>query len=169
MRAKRIAIFLVALSLAVGSSLPAGATDDAQLILKYVNKNSGLCLAVPGASTTNGAKLIQFRCSGGGQDWSKESGSWARFVNGDTNKCMAIPNGSTTAGVQAIQWTCGSGHEQIWNADGVKIDTYDTIVNYKSRMCLAVSGASKAEGAAVIQWPCNGGAEQQWKLYLTTA
>jgi arabinan endo-1,5-alpha-L-arabinosidase len=167
MRLKRIAVLLAALSLAIASSLPASATADGSFVFRYVNKNSGMCLAVPGGSSTDGAKLIQFRCSGGGQDWTSTSSGWSTITNGDNRKCLAIPGGSTTQGVQAIQWTCNGGQEQVWNADGVTIDTFATIVNYKSRMCLAVSGASKAEGAAVIQWPCNAGAEQQWKILVT--
>jgi hypothetical protein len=163
MKVRWIAVLLLSLLVTTFGTVPA----NAGLIVwhRFVNRNSGYCLAVSGNSGADGAKLIVWRCSSSGQAWLLTGGEWGN-VEAGSGKCMSIPGGSTTAGVQAIQWTCGSSYERLWDASGVTLSDYGTIVNYKSRMCLAVSGASTAEGAAVIQWPCNSRAEQQWKMLM---
>lgn len=169
MRIKLITALLTSLVLVSGLPGPASAdtAGSEREVPTYKNLNSGLCISVAGASTANGAKLIQWTCQGEGRGW-EGGGAWKQIVNFHSRQCMAIPGGSTSDGVQAIQWPCGSGQEQFWNDDGVEALKYGTIVNYKSRLCLAVSGGSTALGAAVIQWPCNGRAEQQWKRGLSS-
>jgi hypothetical protein len=154
---------VVSLILLVVSAPGAGADEE---IYQIENNNSPYCLAVPGASTKPGVKLIQWNCdSHREQLWKTDVWtSWYRIKNYETGLCLAIGNGSSTPGAPAIQWPCNGGYEQLWSVGDDNLNPR-TLVNYESRQCLAVSGGSKARGAAVIQWPCNSGPEQDWVFF----
>ncbi|MER5638780.1 RICIN domain-containing protein [Kitasatospora sp. NPDC002227] len=133
-----------------------------------VNNNSGLCLALPGASTAYGAGVIQWPC-GSWTDhyWTTdyqftESGYyWYHVVNRNSGQCLALPGASTQAGAQLVQWPCGQWKDHYW---AFELDTNGQvhIVNYNSRQCLALPGASTQPGAPVIQWPCGTWADHYW-------
>ncbi|GAA1286145.1 RICIN domain-containing protein [Saccharothrix xinjiangensis] len=72
-----------------------------------------LCLGVPGGSTTQGAAVAQFECSGNSdQMWAWDKAS--RLRNVKTNQCLSVYAGWTSPGVEIIQWGCGDGAAQKW-------------------------------------------------------
>jgi hypothetical protein len=74
---------------------------------------NGKCLALAGASTQNGAKVIQWPCGGGDEQvWARIS--LDRFQNKNSGLCLAIPGTNPPAGTEAIQWTCSESVSQQW-------------------------------------------------------
>jgi hypothetical protein len=127
------------------------------------SRNSGKLLDVSGASTADGAAVIQWPDNGGGnQRWAflDAGGGYWNLVNRNSGKCLDVPAGSTADGIQLVQWTCNGGTnqqwKQIWNG------SYFQLQALHSGKCADVSGASTADGAKIIQWPCHDGANQQW-------
>ncbi|QQM43641.1 RICIN domain-containing protein [Streptomyces liliifuscus] len=153
----------VATTAACALALSTAANADAAAYKTLVNLGTGNCLAVPNANTANGIGLIQWDCSGDGeQQWQLEAveggnGDRYRVRNLNSNKCLAMPNASTANGTQAIQWTCGGGSEQIWIHDSI-----DRLRNLNSDRCLAIPSASPANGTEAIQWTCTTSTDQRW-------
>ncbi|WP_030154538.1 RICIN domain-containing protein [Glycomyces sp. NRRL B-16210] len=88
--------------------------------MKLVNKNSGKCLDVAGASTTEGAGLVQNTCqdSGGSQIWYRSmqgvDNGWQYFNNlrNDRSGMCMDPGGQDSAGSQIIQMPCSTEQSQ---------------------------------------------------------
>jgi hypothetical protein len=125
---------------------------------------------VSGASTANGAKIIQWSNHGGtNQQWTVHSVSGAVFtlVNVNSGKCLEVPNQSTSQGVQLDQGTCNGSTSQQWSvnpAGNGSSGTSYSLVNVLSGLDADVFGASTSAGAAIDQWPGNGGANQTWNF-----
>ncbi|MBU6411157.1 MAG: RICIN domain-containing protein, partial [Verrucomicrobia bacterium] len=106
------------------ASLGNGTGDDQwQLIptdsgyYKVINKNSGLAMVVQGASTTNGAPIIQYAYSADGtynDEWMIQSvgNGLYQFVNRLSGLCLDVPGGSTNAGTQLDQASSTGGAYQ---------------------------------------------------------
>ncbi|HEV2371512.1 MAG TPA: RICIN domain-containing protein [Streptosporangiaceae bacterium] len=75
------------------------------------NQNSGKDLVVQGASTANGAKIIQYTQNGTTNGLWKpvklSNGSW-QFQNEHSGQCLDVTGASSTLGVQLDQWPCKS-------------------------------------------------------------
>ena len=75
------------------------------------NQNSGKDLVVAGASTTAGAKIVQYDQNGATNGLWKpialSNGSW-QFQNQNSGQCLDVYGASTSPGVQLIQWPCSS-------------------------------------------------------------
>ncbi len=132
--------------------------------------NSGLVMDVSGASTANGAKVIQWSNHGGtNQQWTVHSVSGHVFtlVNVNSGKCLEVPNQSTSEGVQLDQGACNGSTSQQWSlnpAGNGSSGTSYTVVNVLSGLYADVFGASSSAGAAIDQWPGTGGANQTWNF-----
>ncbi|MET8629141.1 RICIN domain-containing protein [Kitasatospora sp. NPDC004669] len=135
-----------------------------------VSANSSKCLDVTGASTTDGAQVIQWTCGAGkaNQQWALvpvPGSSAVQIVSANSSKCLDVTGASTTDGAQVIQWTCGAGKaNQQWALVPVPGSSAVQIVSANSSKCLDVTGASTADGAQVIQWTCGTGANQRWTV-----
>jgi len=149
---------------AASESEPAG-FDDAALWSQsptgggsqIVGGQSGRCVDVPNASTTNGTQVQLWDCgSGTNQRWSLTSGKQL-LVYG--NKCLDANGKGTANGTQVIIWDCNGGTNQQWN-----VNANGTITGVQSGLCLDANGAATANGTKIILWSCNGGANQQWSL-----
>ena len=129
-----------------------------------INQYTGMCMAVAGASTTEGAKVIQWNCDQRGEQWwQMDSGGFV--YNYNSGLCLAVAGASKAEGADVIQWACDGDDEQVW--DLVLVDSSTAgyeLMNENSKMCLADPGASDTQGVQMIQWPCKGisGAEQLW-------
>jgi hypothetical protein len=98
-----------------------------------VNQHSGKCLDVNGASTTDGAAVIQWTCSGttnqmftlrpvtalgNSQDY--------QLVAVHSGKCVDVAGVSTQPRALVNQWTCDTGStlatkkNQIWRLQGLR-------------------------------------------------
>ncbi|WP_336772896.1 RICIN domain-containing protein [Paenibacillus sp. MMO-58] len=134
-------------------------------IYKIVNKNSGMVMDVNGASTANGASVIQYTDNGGNnQRWKLVSAGngYYKIQNVNSGLLLDVNQGSTTGGTALIQYQDNNGNNQQWlpvDAGGSVI-----LVNRNSGMTADVNQASTASGASVIQWSDNNGTNQQWTL-----
>jgi hypothetical protein len=133
---------------------------------RITNRNSSKVLDVNGASTTDGASVIQWTWSGGtNQQWRivDIGGGYHRITNRNSGDALDVNQASTVDGTAIIQWPWNAGNNQQWqiidNGGG-----YYRIINRNSGDALDVNQGSTANGAAIIQWPWNGGNNQQWQI-----
>ncbi len=127
--------------------------------------SSGLVMDVSGASTADGAKVVQWsNHSGTNQQWTVHSvsGNVFTLVNVNSGKCLETPNQSTSQSVQLDQGTCNGSTSQQWSVRSAGAGY--TLVNVLSGLYADVFGASTSAGAAIDQWPGNGGANQTWNF-----
>src|SRR6185369_11643073 len=116
-------IVIAAIAGTIALSALAQISPNTQYYLK--NVNSGLAVNVSGASTTNGAKIIQWPY--GGTDnaiWTfvATSNGYYQIKSVNSGSDIAVQNAATTNGAKLIQWTFGGGRNDQWkpvqNADG---------------------------------------------------
>ncbi|MEV4327267.1 RICIN domain-containing protein, partial [Microbispora rosea] len=71
---------------------------------RIVNGASGLCLTVPGGSTSDGVQLTVSSCNGASnQTWNLSAqGSGFRLAAANSGKCAGVKDASTSAG-KAVQ------------------------------------------------------------------
>jgi O-glycosyl hydrolase len=135
---------------------------------ELVNHHSNLLLDVSGASTSNGASVIQWNGNGGtNQQWGlvPVSGGYYNIVNRHSGLLLDVTSSSTSPGASVIQWSSTGGTNQQWSLVAAGGGYYN-IVNRHSGLLLDVNGASTSNGASVIQWSSTGGTNQQWSLIL---
>ncbi|MFI1993469.1 arabinofuranosidase catalytic domain-containing protein [Actinoplanes sp. NPDC020271] len=122
---------------------------------RVVGSQSGRCLDVPGAATTNGLQAQLYDCSGGaGQAWTWTT---TRQLTVYGTKCLDATGQGTANGTAVVIWDCNGQANQQWNvnADG-------TITGAQSGLCLDANAAGTVNGTRIILWACNGQANQQW-------
>jgi hypothetical protein len=132
---------------------------------RLLNVNSGLALDVNGASTANGAGIIQWPQNGGNnQQWTiTVNGSYYKITNRNSGLALDVNGASKASGAGIIQWPWNGGNNQQWSLTSVSTAIYK-VTNLNSGYLLDVTGASTANGAAIIQYPSNGGTNQQWTI-----
>nr|WP_123606988.1 ricin-type beta-trefoil lectin domain protein [Micromonospora sp. Llam0] len=125
--------------------------------VQVVGGQSGRCLDVPGATTTNGTQMNLWDCHGGTNQRFTYTAGGQLTVYGD--KCLDASGYGTTNGTQVVVWDCHGGVNQQWsvNADG-------TITSVQSGLCLDAEAYGTANGTRIHLWACHGGANQQWSL-----
>ncbi|MDE3100593.1 MAG: RICIN domain-containing protein, partial [Verrucomicrobiota bacterium] len=132
------------------------------------NANSGLAVNVSGASTVNGAAIIQWPYDANADSiWTfvaTDSGYY-QIVNANSGRDIVVQSASTSSGANIIQWSFGSAQNDQWkpvqNSDG----SY-TFHNRKSGLALEVPGDSTAQGVQLDQWTDNGGANQKFTVNI---
>lgn len=133
---------------------------------KIVNKNSGKALDVSGASTANGADVIQWDYLGGdNQQWRIVEVTKGRYyiLNKNSGKMLDVNGQSIFNGADIIQWECNGGDNQLWQLIDVGSGYYK-IVSVKSGKALDVLDESTSNGGDIIQWSYWGGDNQQWTI-----
>jgi hypothetical protein len=72
---------------------------------------------VAGASTADGANVIQFTCGGGtNQQWQWiATGSYFQLRARHSGKCLDVSGSSTADGADIQQWACAGGTNQQWS------------------------------------------------------
>jgi len=140
--------------------------------VKILNRNSGLALNVSGASTADGARLIQWPYSADANrndEWQITSvgGSYYKIVNRKSSKVATVSGASLTNGAPVIQWTytADSTHNDEWSVGDIG-GGYWKILNRNSGQALNVSGASLTNGAPIIQWPYSNNSthNDEWQI-----
>ncbi|WP_344389366.1 RICIN domain-containing protein, partial [Streptomyces vastus] len=97
---------------AVGATAVAAPIEPGQSA-PIVGAQSGRCLTVPGAGTTNGTQTQLWDCTGAaGQTWTYTAGKQLT-VSGD--KCLDASGRGTTNGTPVIIWDCNGQNNQQWN------------------------------------------------------
>jgi poly(hydroxyalkanoate) depolymerase family esterase len=129
---------------------PAGGTGTA-----LVGAQSGRCLDVTGAATTNGATVQLWDCNGqANQSWPATS---ARELRVYGNKCLDAAGQGTANGTVVQIWDCNGQANQQWT-----LNSNGSITGAQSGRCLDVSAQATANGAKIALWDCNGQANQKW-------
>jgi hypothetical protein len=137
------------------AGVPAG--GGSQSNVELVGQQSGRCLDVPNASTTNGTQLQLFDCQGGsGQRWTYTA---SRQLTVFGNKCLDANGQGTTNGTAVIIWDCNGQTNQQWN-----LNSNGSISGVQSGLCVDANGAATGNGTKIILWSCNGQTNQQWNL-----
>jgi chitinase len=131
-------------------------------LIKVVS--DGLCADVSGASTSAGASVIQWTCSGhANQQWTLQSAGTGIFnlVSANSGQCMDVSGGSTSNGAPVNQWPCHGGANQKWQPVYKGNGQYE-LRSVNSGKCLDVTGMSTSAGAKLQQWSCSGNTNQRF-------
>ncbi len=148
------------------ASVQAPAASAATFTAELVARNSQKCVSVDGASSQNGAAMVQWDCvNGSNQKWKLTATSAGYYTVSAENsgKCMSVDGASVQNGARVIQWDCVNGTNQEWKL--VQKDSgYFSIESRNGGKCLSVAGASTQNGAALVQWDCVEGTNQHFRL-----
>ncbi|MET9512378.1 family 43 glycosylhydrolase [Streptomyces flavidovirens] len=145
---------------------PAGETAPTPSAYTIVNRSSGKCLDVAGGSSSDGANVVQWACSGGAnQKWRIEDqgDDTSRLVNVASGKVLDTADCSNADGADLRQWswlnnTCQK-FRLITTAAG-----WVRITNQATGKVADVADCSPADGADVRQWSWLNNTCQQWQV-----
>jgi hypothetical protein len=133
---------------------PAGPPTGPVFSPLIANDNE-LCMDDSGNSTTSGAKVDIYTCSGSaGQNWTIEANGTIQ----DHGLCLDTQGGGTATGTLVALDTCNGSSSQIWTPGS----TF-SLVNKAAILCLADPNSSKAKGTHLIISGCTGGTNEQWR------
>ncbi len=130
----------------------------------------GKCLDVAGASTDDGARVIQYTCNRGRNQAfvsdNRTTDGLIRIVH--SNKCLDIDEGSKANGAALIQYQCHGGDNQRFRMRNGSLQAV------ASGKCLDVEAENRENGARLIQYQCSttsldnpGRANQRFSIYPT--
>ncbi|MGW3962374.1 non-reducing end alpha-L-arabinofuranosidase family hydrolase [Amycolatopsis sp. NPDC005003] len=142
------------------------ATVDPTAWYVLVNRNSGKALDVNGASTADGARLIQWtRTNTTNQQFqfADAGGGYYKLRARHSGKLADVQGASTADGAAVVQWTDNGGANQQFSLTDTG-SGYVRLVNRNSGKSLDVQGASTADGAGIVQQTSAAGNDQQWQL-----
>jgi hypothetical protein len=133
--------------------------------------NSGLCLEVPGSSTTNGTQLEQATCNGSSAEaWSLVAEtSPDQVINENSGDCVDAASSGTSNGTAVQQWACSSPvtPNQEWQLVSVGSGYYEVISLNAEQESEAwnVSGGTgaTANGDLIQLWAYGGATNEQWE------
>lgn len=140
---------------------PQVAKPAAVSYVQFVNRNSGMCLDINGATMADGTNVLQWTCSGGDwQKWSYDSTSGLIRSKKDPRFCLDN-SGKFGDGANIKIWTCNGNANQRFTLDQaegrVKMRSYPEQV-------LDVQDVSTTAGANVQTWTDWGGNGQRWNF-----
>ncbi|GAB3979636.1 hypothetical protein GCM10029978_075540 [Actinoallomurus acanthiterrae] len=164
--AAAVAVAVVGGLLTMASTPASAATVDTTAWYVLVNRNSGKAIDVNGASTADGANLIQWdRSNAYNQQFQfvDAGGGYYRLKARHSGKVVDVNGASTADGAQLVQWSDYDGTNQQFRL--VDSDSgYVRLVNRNSGKVVEVAGLSTTDGASVQQWSDWNGSNQQWQL-----
>lgn len=142
-----------------------------------VNRNSALCLDVPGFSGDDGQRIQQYQLNyGDNQRWMIQPTDDAPLGPAKTytirsvssRKCLDVPDGNPADQVPINQFACNGGANQQWRFIPVnefgQMTNFFEIVNQATGKCIDVPDASRQSAQPIQQFTPNGGSNQMWKL-----
>jgi hypothetical protein len=135
------------------------------------NLNSQKVLDVPGSSSANSVRIIQYTKHGGlNQQWKLEAaGTSFLIVSVATGKVLDVQGGSRSAGAAIIQYSRHGGANQRWtlerdNTPGGASVAVHRIRSQLSGLMLDVPWGSTQNGAQLQQWWFSPTTNQIWFL-----
>ncbi|MCX4679237.1 RICIN domain-containing protein [Streptomyces sp. NBC_01433] len=136
-------------------------------VSQLVNRRTGKAVDVPGASTGNGAGLIQYTPSAAVNQQFRfvpvGGGHYEIYTtHGSTPLVWSVRGGTSDVGAKIVQWTPEHSTSQQWKIADAG-DGYITVTCARSGRVLGIAGDSDADGATVEQQAANGGTGQQWR------
>lgn len=146
-------------------------TPAAGQTYRIENRLSGKPIGVNGASTANGAQIVQWtHDSDPDQEWTLRDAGGGYYYIENVNSGLVLDdtNGSTSNGTQMQQWSLTSGDaNQEWQVTSLG-NGYYTFTNRTSGLVLDLTGGGLGDGTAVQQWAAStGDLNQQWGLVGT--
>jgi hypothetical protein len=170
---RRLGIAVVAVTALVGTGVAvlnmtaaSAAAVDTNAWYVLLNRNSGKALDVNGASTADGANIIQWtRTNATNQQFQfvDAGGGYYKLRARHSGKVVDVYGKSTADSAQIVQWADNGGtNQQFRLADSDSGDV--RLVNRNSGKVADVQGASTADGASVVQWSDWNGGNQRWQL-----
>jgi ricin-type beta-trefoil lectin protein/glycosyl hydrolase family 43 len=152
----------------LGIDAAAGTISGATRNFRFINAKSGKALEVQGASTADGASIVQNPpSSASNQQWGLkyDGAGFFRITNVASNKVLDVPDESTADGVKLKQWTNTDGDNQAWLLIDLGAGLYQIRNKHSSKLVGVVDGAS-ADAAAIEQRTPGTGEEQRWRLVI---
>ncbi|SED26697.1 Ricin-type beta-trefoil lectin domain-like [Amycolatopsis tolypomycina] len=152
--------------LTVAPTAASAATVDTAAWYVLLNRNSGKALDVSGASTADGAGLIQWsRSNATNQQFQfvDAGGGYYKLRARHSGKLADVQGAATADGAAVVQWSDNGGANQQFSLADAGTG-YVRLVNRNSGKALDVQGASTADGAAVVQQTGSTANDQQWQL-----
>jgi len=150
----------------IGIDTAAGTITGATRNFQLVNAKSGKALEVEGASSADGASVIQSPASTAtNQQWGLkyDGAGYFNLSNVGSSKMLDVPDESTADGVKLEQWKSTGGDNQAWLLIDLGGGLFQ-IRNKHSNKFVGVVGGATADGAAIEQRAASSGDEQRWKL-----
>jgi uncharacterized repeat protein (TIGR03803 family) len=129
------------------------------------NVNSGLYVGVAGASTEEGADLVQWDSNGSpDQEWIVTMVGNGVYQIEDVNSklLVGVASASKEEHASVVQWEANGSPDQKWQF--IPSGSNWLITDVNSGMQMAIDGNFVNEGASVIQWPANGTTSQLFTL-----
>ena len=124
------------------------AVDDGYRIVSRLN---GLCLAVAGASTADGAAVQQRTCNGSSeQTWTPQlEGSWFQLVSKLSGKCLAVSGASRDDGAVLIQSSCLDADNQRWTISASPLPSvWSPVIKFP----IAPAAAANMADGRIVLW-----------------
>lgn len=166
-------VFLLSFSFLITATLPLFSQVLPDGFYKIQAKHSGKYLDISGASTSNGAQIIQWQDNGG---WNQvfqiqydEQDGYYRIVNKSTEKCLDVQGGSTSNNADVVQWDVKTSDtaNQKFKIELVESGYYKLTIKHSGKV-FDINGASTGNGAHLHQYTWNGGNNQRFKFIKTT-
>lgn len=125
--------------------------------MRFVNKQSGLCMDVDRANAADGSNVLQWTCNGGqNQQWSYDATTGLVRSMLDPHYCLDN-SGSYDSGANIMLWTCNGNSNQRY--------TFDTATG---RLAVRNNPVQVVDGVAatgnVITYQDWNGANQRWAM-----
>lgn len=152
------------LTIDAGAGTVTGTTRN----FRFVNAKSGKALEVEGASSADGASIIQNPSgSATNQQWGLkyDGAGYFRITNVGSSKVLDVPDESTADGVKLEQWQNLDGDNQAWLLSDLGGGLVQ-IRNKHSNKFVSVVGGASDDGAAIEQRAASNGDEQRWRLTI---
>ncbi|MDQ4132601.1 MAG: RICIN domain-containing protein [Actinomycetota bacterium] len=171
-RGNAVRALAVAAAIATGSVVAAIRPADPQTGPQgeeIVSPLSGLVMDVAGASTAEGASVIQWESNeGNNQKWLlKQFGTFGGsplvlIQSVHSRRVLDAMNGSNAQGTQLVQRTWTGTPSQWWVVYRIGESDFDLLLNVNSIQVADIERASLDPGAPIIQWPWHAGVNQIW-------
>lgn len=150
----------------IGIDTAAGTISGATRNFQFVNAKSGKALEVQGASSADGASIIQSPPGNAtSQQWGLkyDGAGYFNLSNVASSKVLDVPDESTADGVKLKQWKSTGGDNQAWLLLDLGGGLFQIRNKHSNKFVGVVDGAS-ADGAAIEQRAASSGDEQRWRL-----
>lgn len=136
----------------------------------FVDRNSGLCLNVPGGSNTNGIQLQIEACNGSSSESfvmgaisnNIVSGASYVVVNQTSGMCLTDTGSGTGNGTALDQQTCGSLPDQIWQFWPTSNGYYAAFNGNATSLVWDDTNGSLNNGNLIQLWSWANNSNQQW-------
>jgi hypothetical protein len=131
-----------------------------------IAKNSGKALDVAGASTENGANVLQWTNGySSNQKWvvtDLGNNEWS-IVSANSGKSLDVEGGSNDNGANILQWDWHGGNNQRWYIESSK-DGFYYIKSVQYGKHIDIQDGSADNGANVLLWEYTGGDNQRFRF-----